>query len=739
LIKRWKKADDSCFSTSYGQIIFIVALYLWGGSHAIASQGGSTVAAMPNALPFNSAALYLDTKITKGQLIVLAQTASLLPRSESKINREVLAEYAAEALAKKHLKSLQNKDSGLIRVERKIKHLTRVFLGPFQNRLEAQPILDDLKQRRVLFKFSFDDELQAYVIRLGAFEKDQDVERFSSQLEKLKIGGVKKTPVMLNFYQVVRITIPQKTPKIVDAPKVSPPLVEPPKVKTVEPPKVKPVEPPEVVVISVPQFVEPSVEIEGLGIEGLFIDDGPRDDQEESEPSIWADFEWSGFYRNETAYRYQEPRSISKARNTLYLDARYPVTDNIELFAAGWAYYDLAYDLFNYRTIAARVERNDEEPLVFIERLDQEKDSNVKEIRELYADFLFDGLDLRVGKQFIVWGVLEGVRIVDEINPIDFRELINLDLLDYRIPLWSLKLDYFREDTSYQLVWIPDLRFNKPAPRGSEWELLQDVCVGQAEEILCIDSSPESWTLKDSEIGLKIDTYLWDTELSFSYFYTWDDFPVIFRSIRVDDNTVPPAFYPLYTRIHMFGATAVKQLGNYILKGELAYVTGKYFGTRNVPDRDANGYLDDDGELIRNHFRWGLGTEFNMMGMDVSPGIAQWVILDYDESIMQERLDTSFFLFVRKELPEKAAVFQMLAIYLVSLKELLLKPEITFQFSDNLQLGIGLDLFYGLKSDFGSNQSQVTSAVFDPNAARAQFIGNFNNNDRIYFDFKYSF
>jgi len=707
---------------SYNHVVLTLTLFVCYIPHAMASQNASALTAMPASILTNSAELKVDTQITNGNPILLAQLAPLLPNVKSRTKREVIAEYAAETLAQQHLESLKNEDPELLRVERKSKQLTRVFLGPFQNQLEAEPILNRLKQLRILFKFNFDDELQGYVIRLGAFENNQRAQQFHSQLEKLGIDDIQITSVILNVFQVVRITVLEKEP--------APPL--PSTLPDTQPP------PPDVV----EDEIDDSIVIEGLGIDGLFIDDGPRDDRNEqnTKRSLWADLEWGGFYRNETAYRYREPRSVTKIRNTLYLDARYPLTDNIEFFAAGWAYYDLAYDLFNYNTIAARSERNDDEPLVFVERLDEEKDSNVVEIRELYADFLLDGLDLRIGKQFIVWGVLEGVRIVDEINPMDFRELINLDLLDYRIPLWSVKLDYFREDTSYQLVWIPDLRFHKPAPRGSEWELLQNVCVGQAAEILCADSSPESWTLRDSELGLKMETYLWDTELSFSYFYTWDDFPVIFRSIRVDDNNIPPAFYPTYTRLHMFGTTAVKQLGRYILKGEASFVTGKYFGTKNTTDRDGNGYLDDDGELLRKHIRWGLGVEFNIMGMDVAPGIAQWIILDYEDEIMQDRFDTSINLFVRKELPEQAAVFQMLAIYLVSLKELLLKPEITFQFSDNMQMGVGLDLFYGLKSDFGSAQAvQASASVFDPNAARAQFIGNFHNNDRIYFDFKYSF
>jgi len=746
LIKRWNKADYSCSTTNYSYVVLtaVLFLFLYDASHSMASTTTAQTA-IPASIPFNLAALQVDTQITRGHPILLAQAAPLLPKRKSTIKREVVAEYAAETLAKKYLERIKNEEPGLLRVEQKNKQLIRVFLGPFQDQLEAQPVLNQLKQLRILFKLSFDDERQGYVIRLGAFESNQRAQQFRFQLEKLGIDNVKMSSAILNVFQVVRITVTKERitpPIIVDAPSKLPPATPPDDTTPIAQ------QPPDIVEDIAQQAsdvveseVTSSIVIEGLGIEGLFFDDGPRDDrgEEDRKPSIWADLEWGGFYKNETAYRYREPRSVTKIRNTLYLDARYPLTDSIELFSAGWAYYDLAYDLFNYNTIAARAERNDDEPLVFVERLDEEKDSNVIEIRELYADLSLEGLDLRIGKQFIVWGVLEGVRIVDEINPIDFRELINLDLLDYRISLWSLKLDYFREDTSYQLVWIPDLRFHKPAPRGSEWELLQNVCIGQAAEILCADSSPESWTLRDSELGMKMETYLWDTELSFSYFYTWDDFPVIFRSIRVDDNNIPPAFYPTYTRLHMFGSTAVKQLGRYILKGEAAFVTGKNFGTKNTTDLDGNGYLDDDGELLRNHIRWGLGVEFNILGMDIAPGIAQWIILDYEDEIMQDRFDTSINLFVRKELPEQAAVFQMLAIYLVNLEEILLKPEITFQFSDNLQMGVGLDLFYGLKSDFGSAQAIRTASVFDPNAARAQFIGNFRDNDRIFFDFKYSF
>lgn len=439
--------------------------------------------------------------------------------------------------------------------------------------------------------------------------------------------------------------------------------------------------------------------------------------------------DWGGYLKNETAYRYHEPRSLTKIRNIAYLEARYPFDDHFEFQFSGWHYYDLVYDLYEYDTITARSTRQAEEALVFVEQLPQEKDSPVSEIRELYADVFLDSYDIRAGKQFVVWGVLEGNRVVDEINPMDFRELINLDLLDYRIPLWTLKVDHFRDEGSYQFVWIPDLKFHKPAPPGSEWELLQEVPN---------TAFPESYTFDNSEFGARYSTQMYDAEVTFSYFYTWDDFPVIFRSIEVRDPNSTPVFFPTYTRIHMFGGTFVKQIGNYILKGEGAYVLDKYFGILSKTDRNNDGFLDDNGEIQRNHIRWGIGIDFNRWGADISPAIVQWIIPDYDDAMIQGQFDTSISLFVRKPLPERSAVFQLLAIYLVNLEELYARPEVTFNVTDRFQITTGLDMFLGNKSKFGAPEASAVSNI-NVTEESAQFFGNFDANDRVFLEFKYGF
>ena len=188
----------------------------------------------------------------------------------------------------------------------------------------------------------------------------------------------------------------------------------------------------------------------------------------------------------------------------------------------------------------------------------------------------------------------------------------------------------------------------------------------------------------------------------------------------------------------MYGTTFVKQLSSSILKGELAYVTGKYFAVTDV-DENHDGWLDSNGEFKRDHIRWGLGMDYNWQGADISPSIVQWIILNYDSAILQDQFDTGINLFVRKEFPESSFVFTFLGIYLVNLEELYMKPKWVFRITDHFQIGFGLDLFFGKSSQLGvSSVDPNTGNVVVPEQS-AQFIGNFHDNDRVFFEFKYSF
>ncbi len=441
---------------------------------------------------------------------------------------------------------------------------------------------------------------------------------------------------------------------------------------------------------------------------------------------------FSGYIKNETAYRYDEPRSFTKIRNVLYVNWQYIFSAKAKFYSSGFGYYDHVYDLFNYDTIAARDVRDKKEPLVFIEQLKKEKDDKRAELKELYLDLFFNNLDIRIGRQYVIWGVLEGIRIVDEINPMDFRELITPDLLDYRIPLWTFKANYYAKKTAFEFIWIPEIRFHQPAAAGSEWELFQ---------VLPSTTKPKSFDPKFSEFGLKVTRDMFDAEVSFSYFYTWDDYPTTFRVISLEDvqSTEPTQnlpIFPTYTRMQMFGMTLTKEIRGDILKAEFAYVKDKYFA---IVDQYTNGFLDFDGDVQRDHIRWGVGYDFSFWGADISPAIAQWVILDYQSHILQDEFDTTFNLFIRKPLLKHSAVFTLLFIRLINFEETYVKPRLTFNLTDHFQVIAGGDFFIGRRTAFGRQADSAAEGGLVTPEQRAQFLGNFNENNRIIMEFKYNF
>jgi len=62
-------------------------------------------------------------------------------------------------------------------------------------------------------------------------------------------------------------------------------------------------------------------------------------------------------------------------------------------------------------------------------------------LRELYIDTSFSDWEFRLGKQQVVWGTADGIKLLDIINPTDYRELVQNTMADSRIPIWMVKAE----------------------------------------------------------------------------------------------------------------------------------------------------------------------------------------------------------------------------------------------------------------------------------------------------------
>lgn len=73
--------------------------------------------------------------------------------------------------------------------------------------------------------------------------------------------------------------------------------------------------------------------------------------------------------------------------------------------------------------------------------------------RELYIDTSYEDWSFRIGKQQVVWGTADGIKLLDIINPTDWREFNQNTSEDARIPVWMINAErYIGDSGNIQLI-----------------------------------------------------------------------------------------------------------------------------------------------------------------------------------------------------------------------------------------------------------------------------------------------
>jgi hypothetical protein len=62
-------------------------------------------------------------------------------------------------------------------------------------------------------------------------------------------------------------------------------------------------------------------------------------------------------------------------------------------------------------------------------------------LREAYIDAETNGYSIRAGKQQVVWGTADGMKLLDAINPTDYAEMAQNQMEDSRVPVWMLNAE----------------------------------------------------------------------------------------------------------------------------------------------------------------------------------------------------------------------------------------------------------------------------------------------------------
>jgi len=81
-------------------------------------------------------------------------------------------------------------------------------------------------------------------------------------------------------------------------------------------------------------------------------------------------------------------------------------------------------------------------------------------LREAYVDGTVNDWSIRAGKQQVVWGTADGMKLLDMINPTDYSEMAQNQMEDSRIPVWMVNAETTKEDGSEFQVVVSQPREN---------------------------------------------------------------------------------------------------------------------------------------------------------------------------------------------------------------------------------------------------------------------------------------
>ncbi len=242
---------------------------------------------------------------------------------------------------------------------------------------------------------------------------------------------------------------------------------------------------------------------------------------------------------------------LSKLRGKLYLEMDMKFSDTWQGRVAGKAFYDAAY----------RIRGRNE----YTEEVLDENESEIEPAEVYIMGSLTRNLDVKAGRQIVVWGKSDNIRVTDVLNPLDLREPGLADIEDLRLPVTMTKLDLYLSSLNFSSIFVHEIRYNKNPEFGS------DFFPGSAP-LPTSESPDEGFDNMEFAAALNGTFRGWDSSLYGAYIY--DD---TLQTTKISEGGKPKIRRP---RLQMVGAALNLARGNWLYKTEAAFLKGfEFFNT----------------------------------------------------------------------------------------------------------------------------------------------------------------
>jgi len=310
------------------------------------------------------------------------------------------------------------------------------------------------------------------------------------------------------------------------------------------------------------------------------------------------------------------------------------------------------------------------------------------EMKETYAGYQSDKLDVYFGAKIVNWGRMDGFNPTDNITPYDYFFLsANPD--DQKLPNWLLQTKWHITPTiNLELVLIPFYR-----PSVYRFDLFD-----LGEYTTFTDPALPSRTFKNGSIGGRFN---FDLGFSISYFRGYDPYYGFNVSSLTMDNLVPSIKLTAtpYQK-NTYGADLAILVGSWIFRGEAAYdQTKDYKNNMQIPNPGLNYVVGVE------HSFWNIVTILQYIGYytvdfvsfdDLPPPqtideIITRELTSFNRKIFyqQEKTNHALSLSLSRSFRYETINVEATGYYNFTSEEWFVRPKIGWKINDHLETSIG--------------------------------------------------
>jgi hypothetical protein len=296
-----------------------------------------------------------------------------------------------------------------------------------------------------------------------------------------------------------------------------------------------------------------------------FDDEIKESEREETEKALLPDWlSVDGYFKISSVYSYLSHdaagtdtnwHGLTRLRSELKLELDADLSENWQARVSGHAFYDFAY------TINGRDNYTDD----VLDHYEKEL-----EFDEVYLQGgLTKDLDLKAGRQIVVWGRSDNIRITDVLNPLDLRWPGLVDIEKLRLPVTMTKLDYYIKDWSLSGIAINEVRYHNNPEFGSDF-------FPGTQPLPSSESPDEGFAIDKTQFAASLNGIFSGWDISF---YLADIYSQLGYISRTSSQ-----FEVKHARLKMLGGAFNMAWGNWLFKTEAAYFDGFKFA--NTPDKE---------------------------------------------------------------------------------------------------------------------------------------------------------